>query len=88
MQGDALGHLFVLSRSGQLLEVDSANANVLINDQTTFSGGAWAIMTYGSQLFFFGSGFVSLEDIATQQLTPLGNLGIQVVGASAAPCVE
>ncbi len=89
MQGDALGHLFVLSPTGQLLELDSANADVIVNDQTTFSGaGSWAIMTYGSQLFFFGSGFVSLEDIATQTLTPLGDLGIQVVGASAAPCVE
>jgi len=88
MQGDALGHLFVLSNRGQLLELDSASASVLVNDQTTFSGGDWAVMTYGSQLFFFGDGNVSLEDIATQTLTSLGSTGIAVVGASAAPCVQ
>jgi hypothetical protein len=88
MQGNAQGDLFVLSNGGQLLEVDSTNANVLINTQTTFQAGDWAIMTYGSQLYFFGDGTVYQEDIASQTLTMLGDLGIAIVGASAAPCLE
>ena len=88
MQGNAQGELFVLSNAGPLLEVDSSNANVLVDDQTSFDASTWAIMTYGSQLYFFGDGTVYQEDIATQALTTLGNVGVQVVGASAAPCVE
>jgi len=87
MQGNAQGDLFVLSNDGQLLELDSANAAVLLNVQTTFQAGDWAVMTYGNQVFFFADGVVSLEDIATQTLTTLGNTNIPVVGASAAPCV-
>ena len=87
MQGNANGRLFVLGEQGQLEELDSSNAAVLLDTQTSFRAGDWAVMTYGDQVFFFGDGNVSLEDIATQTLTPLGSTGIPVVGASAAPCV-
>ena len=88
MQGDAQGHLFILSEQGHLLEVDSANAGVLVNIQTTFNAGDWAVMTYGDRVFFFSDGDVSLEDVATNTLTPLGSTGVSVIGASAAPCTE
>jgi hypothetical protein len=88
MQGDALGHLFVLGEQGHFLELDSKSAAVLVDVQTSFSAGDWAVMTYGNQVFFFGDGDVSLEDVASDTLTPLGSTGVSVVGASAAPCTE
>jgi hypothetical protein len=88
MQGDAQGHLFVLGDQGHFLELDAKTAAVLVDVQTTFSGGAWAVMTYGNRVFFFGDGDVSLEDVANDTLTPLGSTGVSVVGASAAPCTE
>jgi len=65
MQGDALGHLFVLGEQGHFLELDSKSAAVLHDVQTSFSAGDWAVMTYGNRIFFFGDGNVSLEDVAT-----------------------
>ncbi len=88
MQGDALGHLFVLGEQGHFLELDSKTAAVLVDVQTSFSAGDWAVMTYGNQVFFFGDGNVSLEDVSNNTLTPLGSTGVSVVGASAAPCTE
>jgi hypothetical protein len=88
MQGDALGHLFVLGEQGHFLELDSKTAAVLVDVQTTFSAGDWAVMTFGNRVFFFGDGNVSLEDVANDTLTLLGNTGVSVIGASAAPCTE
>jgi hypothetical protein len=88
MQGDALGHLFVLGEQGHFLELDSKTAAVLVDVQTAFSAGDWAVMTYGNSVFFFGDGEVSLEDVANDTLTLIGNTGVPVVGASAAPCTQ
>jgi hypothetical protein len=89
MQGDAKGHLFALTADGTFVEIDAATATVLARTSTTFfAGGAWAIMVYGSQIYFFGggSGNVSRYDPTTQQVTPLGAVNDAIVGASAAPC--
>ncbi len=90
MQADAYGRLFVLSRQGVLAEVSSTNAQLLGLDVTTFTGGqtSWAVMTWNDSVYFFGGDQVSQFDLATQQLTFLGLVSDNVVGASAAACIH
>jgi hypothetical protein len=88
MQGDALGHLFVLGEQGHFLELDSKTAAVLADEQTAFSDGDWAVMTFGNSVFFFGDGDVSLVNVQNGTLTALGSTNVPVVGASAAPCTQ
>jgi hypothetical protein len=88
MQGDALGHLFVLGEQGHFLELDSKTAAVLVDEPTAFSAGDWAVMTFGNSVFFFGDGDVSLVDVQNGTLTSLGSTNVPVVGASAAPCTQ
>jgi hypothetical protein len=93
MQGDAFGRLFALSNGGLLLELDSATAGVVVQDQTTFSSGFWAVMTYESSVYFFGSNnaggtAVSEVDVSTGALTPAGTIGDEIIGASAVACTR
>jgi hypothetical protein len=89
MQADAFGRLFALTSSGLLVELDSATARVLGQDQTSYqSGGSWAVMTWNDQLYFFADSQVSRYDLASKQLSIVGNVGDSIVGASAAACIH
>ena len=91
MQADAFGRLFVLSESGVLIQLDAATAGVLGQNQTTFeTANSWAVMTWNDQIYFFGGSEVSLYNLATQELLPLGVVaeGDSIVGASAVACIH
>jgi len=89
MQGDAFGRLFGLSSSGQLLQIDSATAALMGEDQTLFTAqGSWAVMTYNEQIYFFAGGTIYLFDLASQALQMVGQVNDTIVGASAAACIH
>jgi hypothetical protein len=89
IQGDARGRLFALSDNGELAAIDSATAAVIVDVQTGFHSSDWAVMTYGSTLYFFGNGDgeVSRYDLTSRALTPLGKVNVPIIGASAYPCI-
>jgi hypothetical protein len=88
-QGDAFGNLYAFSQDSTFFEMSSATAAVShLAHPSLPSGGNWAVMAYGTQIYLFGAGgTVGLYDPSTQQLTPRGQLGFSVIGASATPCV-
>ena len=58
-------------------------------DATSLPGGGnWAVMAYGDQIYLFGAGgTVGLYDASTTQVTGLGTVGFNIIGASATPCI-
>lgn len=87
IRADAFGRIFGLGQHGTLVQIDRATGNVVAEDMTGFNASNWALLAYGGALYFFSGSDVSRYDLGTKQLTPLANIGIPVVGASAAPCV-
>jgi hypothetical protein len=45
-------------------------------------------MTWNDQLYFFADSQVSRYDLASKQLSIVGNVGDSIVGASAAACIH
>jgi hypothetical protein len=89
IRADAFGRIFGLGTDGDFVQIDPSTAALVAQDKTGFvSGGSWALLTYNDAIYFFAGGAVSQYDLATQTLTPVGNVGIEVVGASAAPCIH
>lgn len=87
IRADAFGRIFGLGQHGTLVQIDPATGQVVAEDATGFDASNWALLAYGTDLYFFSGSDVSRYDLGTQQLTALGNIGVQVVGASAAPCL-
>ncbi len=91
MQGDAFGRLFALSETGELLDIASGSGALLGEDQTAFNdpGGGWAVMTWNDELFFFGGTTTIYQyDLTTKNLTVVGQVNDEIVGASAADCIH
>jgi len=91
IRADAFGRIFGLGPDGTLVQIDRETAKLLAQDQTAFapSGGAsWALLTWNDDLYFFSEGAVSQYDLSTKRVTPKGDVGFVVVGASAAPCIH
>lgn len=89
IKGDALGHLFGLAENGELIEVGPNDAHLELAIATPFTtAGNWALLTLDRQMYFFGGSSVSQYDVASRTLTPLGNVPVEVVGASAVPCLH
>jgi hypothetical protein len=88
IRADAFGRIFGLGNQGTLVQIDRATGAVVAEDATSFRASNWALLTYQTELYFFSGSDVSRYDLGTKQLTPLGTIGILVVGASAAPCVH
>jgi hypothetical protein len=89
IRADASGHIFGLGSTGTFVELDRTTAAVVSQQETSFAGGgSWALLTYNEGIYFFGGGAVSQFDRATGVLTPLGDVGFDVEGASAAPCIH
>ena len=90
MQGDARGRLYGFAEDGVLLEIDSASGAITQEVQAEKTSGlnSWAVMTYEDQVFLFTDTAVALYDVSTQIATVRGDIGVTVVGASAAPCLR
>jgi len=89
VRADAFGHIFGLSETGLFVQIDRETAALVAEDTTTFaSGGSWALLTYNDAIYFFAGGDMSRYDPTTKKVTPIGNVGVAVVGASAAPCIH
>jgi hypothetical protein len=90
MQADLLGHLFAYDENGNLLEIEPMTGDIIGEDATGVgsTGGNWAIMVYEDQIYLFNGTGVARYDIVSRTLTVLGDLGINVVGASAVPCLS
>lgn len=87
IRADAFGRIFGLGQHGTLVQIDRTTGTVVTEAATGFNASNWALLAYGAELYFFSGSDVSRYDLGTKQLTTLGNIGIQVVGASAAPCL-
>jgi hypothetical protein len=88
-RADAFGRLFGLSQGGAFVQIDRTTAALLAEDTTSFnSGSGWALLTYDSAIYFFAGGNVSQYDLAKKTVTPIGSIGVDVVVASAAPCLH
>jgi hypothetical protein len=87
IRADAFGRIFGLGEYGTLVQIDRTTGKVVAEDATGFNATNWALLAYGTELYFFSGSDVSRYDLGTKQLTPLGTIGIAVVGASAAPCL-
>jgi hypothetical protein len=89
IRADAFGHIFGLGDGGALVTIDPTTGKVVAHDETPFrSVGAWALLTWDANLYFFSNDVVSQYDRRTRKLTERGRVGIRVVGASSAPCVH
>jgi hypothetical protein len=90
---DAYERLFALSIDGTLVQIDPATGAIVGEDHTGFdgvsTGGNWALMTFGDQLYFFSgpSGAVGRYDLSSKSILPVGQVDQEVVGASAVPCI-
>ncbi len=92
-QADLYGHIFVLTQTGLLVELDAATGKVLGAVDTGTNptqNESWAVMTYEAQVYMFTNTTVATYDFATGVTTTLGNVDVMnyVVGASAVPCIE
>ncbi len=91
IRADAFGRIFGFGPDGTLVQIDRNTAALLAQDQTSFApmgGASWALLTWNDDLYLFSEGDVGRYDLATQTVTPIGNVGVTVVGASAAPCIH
>jgi hypothetical protein len=90
IRADAFGRIFGLGAAGTFAQIDPQTGAVLSQHQTNFSSGtsSWALLTWNSSIYFFSGGAVSQYDRQTNQVTPVGNVALTVVGASAAPCIH
>lgn len=90
VRADPFGRIFGLGSGGTFDEIDRSTAALIAEDKTSFAGGgsSWALLTYNHAIYFFAGGAVSQYDLAAKTLTPLGDVGVSVVGASAAPCIH
>jgi hypothetical protein len=89
IRADAFGRIFGLARGGGFVEIDRTTAALVAEDHTGFvSSGTWALLTYNDSIYFFAGGAVSKYDLATKNVMPVGDVGIAVMGASAAPCLH
>lgn len=90
LRADAFGRIFGLGSQGLLVQLDPSTAALVAQEQTGFSAAnsSWALLTWNSDLYFFAGGSVSEYDLATHTLTNVGQVGVDVVGASAAPCIH
>jgi len=86
-QADLSGHLFGLSDDGLLLEMNvnsgavESTAEVPLNPDSS-----WAIMAYDASVFAFSGSTVLEYDAMTHASAEIGDVGIEVIGASAVPC--
>jgi hypothetical protein len=89
IRSDPSGRIFGLGSMGTFVEIDRTTASIVSQVTTSFGGGgSWALLTYNDGIYFFEGGAVSQYDRATGTLTPLGDVGFDVEGASAAPCIH
>jgi hypothetical protein len=89
VRADAFGRILGLSPGGTFVDVDPATGEVLAEDATTFtSAGSWALLTWDSDYYFFAGSSVNHYDLQTKLVTPYDDVGVNVVGASAAPCIH
>jgi hypothetical protein len=89
VRADPFGRIFGLGSAGSFDQIDRETAALVAEDMTSFSSGpSWALLTYNDAIYFFDGGQVSQYDLATKKVTPVGSVGITVVGASAAPCLH
>jgi hypothetical protein len=91
MQADLFGHLYVFTIDGLLAELDATTGKVLGSDQTAVASGgtSWAVMTYQNGVYLFAGDEVARYDLASHEAVVLGSVQgtMEVVGASAVPCV-
>jgi len=86
-QADLLGHLFGLSEDGLMLEMDVSTGAVLSTGEVALNAqSSWAVMAYENLVYAFSDSTVLRYDPATHTSVRLGDVGIEVVGASAVPC--
>jgi hypothetical protein len=91
IRADAFGRIFGLGPDGTLVQIDRETAKLLAQDQTSYApmgGATWALLTWNDELYLFSEGAVSQYDLSTKKVTPKGDVGFIVVGASAAPCIH
>ena len=89
VRANAFGRIFGLGTTGSFVEIDRKTAARISEDDTGFvSRGAWALLAWNDTFYFFSDTAVSQYDSTAKTLTNLGSVGIQVVGASAAPCIH
>jgi hypothetical protein len=91
MQADLMGHVYVLTPDGFLLQVNVSSASVTSQDSTGYPGayvGSWAVMTYQDDVYLFGGQSVARFDRALKAVVPIGTVTTRgaIVGASAVPC--
>ncbi len=89
VRADAFGRILGLSPGGTFVDIDPASGQVLAEDATSFnSKGSWALLTWDSDYYFFAGSSVSHYDLQTKVVTLYDDVGVSVVGASAAPCIH
>jgi hypothetical protein len=86
-QADLMGHLFGLSDDGLMLEMDVNTGAVLSTGMVNLpQGSSWAVMAYENQVYAFSNSTVFQYDPSTGTSVEVGDVGIEVIGASAVPC--
>jgi hypothetical protein len=91
IRADAFGRIFGFGPDSTLVQIDRDTAALVAQVQTSFApmgGASWALLTWNADLYLFSEGDVGRYDLATQIVTRIGNVGVTVVGASAAPCIH
>jgi hypothetical protein len=87
MQADLTGHLYGLSDDGFVLEMDVNTGAVETTGEVPVNpDDSWAIMAYETDVFAFSGSTVFQYDFATHTSSLVGDVGIEVIGASALPC--